>query len=63
MSQPQYAQITPEDMQRQQVDLSTVVEPLVDSISELVLNGVTGALEHVETNCMAIAERTNKLVV
>jgi len=52
-----------EQLHKRQEDLSLVVEPLVDSISELVLLSVTGAFENVQGCCMDIAERTNKLVL
>eukprot|EP01114_Cavostelium_apophysatum_P003519 TRINITY_DN1345_c0_g1_i2.p1 TRINITY_DN1345_c0_g1~~TRINITY_DN1345_c0_g1_i2.p1 ORF type:complete len:784 (+),score=242.09 TRINITY_DN1345_c0_g1_i2:136-2487(+) len=52
-----------EELQKRQEDLSLVVEPLVDSISELVLSSVTGAFENVQKHCMDIADRTNKLVL
>jgi hypothetical protein len=70
---------TEEQLFQRQEDLSLVVEPLVDSISELVLSSVTGQFENVQAwcvvcvcmcslisvmySCMDIAERTNKLVL
>jgi hypothetical protein len=50
-------------LQQKQEDLSLVVEPLVDSISELVLSTITGAYENVQAACMDISDRTNKLVL
>ncbi len=55
--------LAPLDLNKQYEDLSLVVEPLVDSMSELVLCGVTGTFEKVEQVCMNIAERAQKLVV
>lgn len=52
-----------EQLQMKQEDLAIVVEPLVDSISELVLSSVTGAFENVQGCCMDISDRTNKLVL
>lgn len=52
-----------EQLHQKQEDLTLVVEPLVDSISELVLSAVTGAFENVQACCMDIAQRTNQLVL
>jgi len=52
-----------EQLHKAQEDLSKVVEPLVDSISELVLSTVTGSFSNVQSCCMDIADRTNKLVL
>lgn len=56
-------EIKEENIYKKQEDLSIVVEPLVDSISELVLSSVNGSFENVQSCCIDIAERTNKLVL
>jgi hypothetical protein len=43
--------------------MALVVEPLVDSISELVVSAVTGDFSNVSKTCGDIAIRTNKLVI
>jgi uncharacterized protein YqiB (DUF1249 family) len=49
-------------LNEQQEALTTVVEPLVDSVSELVLAAVTKQFGNVQGLCMDISERTTTLV-
>jgi len=43
-------------------DISFVVEPLIDSVSDLVLSAVTSNFQNVHEICQSIADRTNRLV-
>jgi hypothetical protein len=50
------------NINEKQEDLSLVVEPLIEAVSELVMSAVTSKLDNVMEICEAIANKTQVVV-
>ncbi len=43
-------------------DIVQLVDPLIDSLVSLILDGVNKSLSEIESHCSDIAKKTNELV-